>query len=65
MDKIGWEVWTTNLPRNVEIVVYCGGPKSPQSRMAAQKLVKLRSEIVRACEGGLEWKAAGLTVEKV
>ena len=53
-------------PRTAEIVVYCGGPKCPQSRMAAEKLVKLGYENVRAYEGGLEeWKAAGLSIEKV
>ena len=66
LDRIGRGVRTTNLPKNVEIVVYCGGPKCPQSRTAAEKLVKLGNENVRACEGGLEkWKAAGLTVEEV
>jgi rhodanese-related sulfurtransferase len=65
LDKIGSEVRGTNLPKNAEIVVYCGGPKCPQSRMAAEKLVKLGYENVRAYEGGIEeWKAAGLTVEK-
>ena len=54
LDKVGNEVRTTNLPRNVEIVVYCGGPKCPQSRMAAEKLAKLGYENVRAYEGGLE-----------
>ena len=54
-----------NLPKNAEIVVYCGGPKCPQSRMAAEKLVKLGYEGVRVYGGGLdEWKAAGLTIEK-
>jgi rhodanese-related sulfurtransferase len=53
------------LPRNTEIVVYCGGPKCPQSRIAAEKLVRLGYENVRAYEGGLEeWKAAGFAVEK-
>jgi len=33
--------------------------------MAAEKLVKLRDENIRACEGGRKkWKAAGLTVEE-
>ena len=60
LDKVGNEVRTTNLPRNAEIVVYCGGPKCPQSRMAAEKLAKLGYENVRAYEGGLEeWKGAG------
>ncbi|MGZ4731918.1 MAG: rhodanese-like domain-containing protein [Terriglobales bacterium] len=65
LDKVGNEVRTTNLPKNAEIVVYCGGPKCPQSRTAAEKLVKLGCENVRAYEGGLEeWKAAGFAVEK-
>jgi rhodanese-related sulfurtransferase len=56
----------TNLPKNTEIVVYCGGPKCSQSRMAAEKLVKLGYENVRAYEGGLEkWNAAGMSVENV
>jgi rhodanese-related sulfurtransferase len=66
LDKIGSEVPATNLPKNAEIVVYCGGPKCRQSCMAAKKLVKLGYANVRAYEGGLEErKAAGLTVEKV
>jgi rhodanese-related sulfurtransferase len=65
LDKVGNEVRSTNLPKNAEIVVYCGGPKCPQSRMAAEKLIKLGYEGVRAYEGGLEeWKGAGLAVEK-
>ena len=65
LDKVGNEVRSTNLPKDAEIVVYCGGPKCPQSRMAAEKLVKLGYENVRAYEGGLEeWKAAGFAVEK-
>ena len=40
-------------------------PEVSQSRMAAEKLVKLGYENVRAYEGGLEeWKLAGLAVEK-
>jgi rhodanese-related sulfurtransferase len=66
LDKVGSEVRATNLPKNAEIVVYCGGPKCPLSRMAAEKLVRLGYENVRAYEGGLEeWKAAGLAIEKL
>jgi rhodanese-related sulfurtransferase len=65
LDKVGSEVRATNLPRNAEIVVYCGGPKCPQSRMAAEKLAKLGYENARAYEGGLEgWKGSGFVVEK-
>lgn len=55
---------TTNLPKNGEIVVYCGGPKCPQSRMAAEKLVKFGYINVHAYEGGLEeWRAESLATE--
>ena len=65
LDKVGSEVRSTNLPKDAEIVVYCGGPACPQSRMAAEKLVKLGYENVRAYEGGLEeWHAAGFAIEK-
>jgi rhodanese-related sulfurtransferase len=65
LDKVGNEVRSKNLPKNAEIVVYCGGPKCPQSRMAAEKLAKLGYENVRAYEGGLEeWKSAGFAVEE-
>jgi rhodanese-related sulfurtransferase len=30
LDKVGNEVRSTNLPKNAEIVVYCGGPKSAE-----------------------------------
>jgi ArsR family transcriptional regulator len=66
LDKVGSEVRGTNLPKNTEIVVYCGGPKCPLSRMAAEKLVKLGYQNIRSYEGGLEeWKAAGLSLERV
>ena len=56
----------TNLPKNTEIVVYCGGPKCPLSRMAAEKMVKLGYQNIRSYEGRLEeWKAAGLSLERV
>jgi len=65
LDEVGSEVRGTNLPKNQEIVVYCGGPKCPQSRMAAEKLGKLGYGNVRAYEGGLEeWKGAGYAVER-
>jgi len=66
LDKIGNEMRSTNLPKSAEIVVYCGGPKCPPSRMAADKLLKLGYENLRAYEGGLEeWKDAGLAIDKV
>ncbi len=66
LDKVGSEVRSTNLPKDAQIVVYCGGPTCPQSRLAAEKLLKLGYENVRAYEGGLEeWKAAGWNTEAV
>jgi len=37
LDEVGREVRSTNLPKNAEIVVYCGGPKCPQSRAWASR----------------------------
>jgi rhodanese-related sulfurtransferase len=66
LNKVGSEVRSTNLPKNTEIVVYCGGPKCPMSRMAAEKLMKLGYDNVREYEGGLEeWKDAGFAIENV
>ena len=66
LDKVGSEVRSTNLPKSTEIVVYCGGPECPMSRMAVEKLIKFGYDNVRAYEGGLEeWKAAGFATEKV
>ncbi len=53
LDKVGSEVRGTNLPRNTEIVVYCGGPKCPQSRMA-EELIKLGYETSAPTRAG--WK---------
>ena len=47
LDKIGNienEESSMNLPKSAEIVVYCGGAKCLQSRMAADKLVQLGYE---------------------
>jgi len=66
LDKVGSEVRSANLPKSAEIVVYCGGPECPMSRLAAQKLIKFGYDNVRAYEGGLEeWKAAGFATEIV
>ena len=65
LDKVGSEVRSTNLPKSTEIVVYCGGPACPLSRLAVEKLIKLGYDNVRAYEGGLEeWKAAGFPIER-
>lgn len=66
LDRIGSEVRDNSIPTNTEIVVYCAGPACPQSRLAAEKLIKLGYERVQAYEGGLEeWKAAGFPAERV
>jgi len=65
LDKVGAETREADIPKNAEIVVYCAGPKCPQSRLAAEKLLKLGYDNVRAYEGGLEeWKQAGYSVER-
>jgi rhodanese-related sulfurtransferase len=66
LDKVGSEVRSMNLPKSTAIVVYCGGPECPMSRLAAEKLIKFGYDNVRAYEGGLEeWKTAGFATEKV
>jgi rhodanese-related sulfurtransferase len=65
LDQVGREVSSTNLPKDTEIVTYCGGPKCPQSAQAAEKLTTLGYTNVKAYEGGLqEWKEAGYSIEK-
>lgn len=66
LDTIGLEGSQAQSPKNEEVIVYCGGPKCPQSLQAAQKLTDLGYTNVRAYEGGLEeWKNAGNQVERV
>jgi len=65
LDKVGNEVRQAGIAKNADIVVYCAGPHCPQSRMAAEKLLKLGYDNVRAYEGGLEeWKQAGYGIDK-
>jgi rhodanese-related sulfurtransferase len=66
LDTIEREVSETQSPKAEEIIVYCGGPKCPQSLQAAQKLMDLGYTNVQAYEGGLEeWKNAGNKIEQV
>lgn len=66
LDRVGREVSQGQTPKDAEIVVYCGGPKCPQSLQAAQKLTELGYTNVRAYEGGLEeWKHAGQKIEQL
>ena len=66
LDKVGNETREKKIGKDAEIVVYCAGPKCPQSRFAAEKLGKLGYENARAYEGGIqEWKEAGLPIEKI
>jgi rhodanese-related sulfurtransferase len=66
LDTIGREESETQSPKGEEIIVYCGGPKCPQSLQAAQKLMDLGYTNVRAYEGGLEeWKNAGNKIERL
>jgi len=53
------------VPKDAEIITYCGGPTCPQSMQAAKKLSLLGYTNVRAFEEGLEgWKAAGHSIEQ-
>ena len=64
LDTIG--VSEAKSPKGEEIIVYCGGPKCPQSLQAAQKLMNLGYTNVKAYEGGLEeWKNAGNRLERL
>ena len=66
LDTIGREVSEANSPTDEEIIVYCGGPKCPQSLQAAQKLMDLGYMNVKAYEGGLEeWKNGGNKIERL
>jgi rhodanese-related sulfurtransferase len=66
LDAVGREVTLGRVARDAAIVVYCANAACPQSRMAADKLLRLGFANVRAYEGGIaEWKEAGLPVERV
>jgi len=66
LDTIGREVSEAKAPKGEEIIVYCGGPKCPQSLQAAQKLIDRGYTNVKAYEGGLEeWKNAGNKIERL
>jgi rhodanese-related sulfurtransferase len=64
LDTIGRD--TTAIPKDAEIITYCGGSRCPQSTQAAQRLIELGYTNVRAYKEGLDgWKAAGRSVEKI
>ena len=66
LDTIGRNVPQPSSPKDEEIIVYCGGPKCPQSLQAAQELMSLGYTNVKAYEGGLEeWKNAGNRIERL
>ena len=66
LDRVGREAAEAGLAKDTEVVVYCAGPKCPQSRMAAEKLQTLGYTNVRAYEGGIEeWKESGREVRRV
>ena len=66
LNTIGREVSDAKSAKGEEIIVYCGGPKCPQSLQAAQKLTDLGFTNVKAYEGGLEeWKSAGNKIERL
>ena len=55
---------TVGIPKNAEIIAYCGGPQCPQSTQAAQKLGELGYTNVRTFKEGLEgWKAGNRATE--
>jgi rhodanese-related sulfurtransferase len=54
------------IPENASVIVtYCSGPSCSNSRIAAERLVRLGYDNVYAYEGGKEdWTNAGLKLEK-
>ena len=65
VDKVAEEAKNIG-DKNEAIVTYCGGPKCPSSKQAAEKLVSLGFTNVSAFEGGLqEWSEAGLPLVKL
>lgn len=66
LERVGREAHEQGLAKDAEVVVYCAGPKCPQSRIAAEKLQALGYTNVRAYEGGIEeWKDSGREIERV
>ena len=62
LDTIGRE--PIDVPKDAEIITYCGGLHCPQSAQAAQRLIELGYTNVRTYKEGLDgWKAAGHSVE--
>ena len=65
LDEVGDEVRKGTLAKDAAIITYCGGPKCPQSKLAAEKLQHLGFTNVSAYEGGVqEWKEAGLPIQQ-
>jgi len=59
------EETTTHLPRDKEIVVYCGSFECTASPAAARRLEELGFTNVIDYEGGLaDWREAGYPVER-
>ena len=57
---------TAGIPKNAEIIAYCGGPQCPQSTQAAEKLGELGYTNVRTFKEGLQgWKASGRATDKL
>ena len=51
---------TKSLPKDADIVVYCGSYQCPTSKQAAEKLADMGFTNVRAYEGGIkEWSESG------
>lgn len=64
LDRI--EQDATGVPKDAEIVAYCGGPQCPQSTQAARRLAELGYTNVRTYKDGVEgWKAAGHAIQRI
>jgi rhodanese-related sulfurtransferase len=63
--KLAEALRNSSLPKDAQIVVYCGSPECPASTKAAELLGQLGFKNVKAFEGGLkEWKALGYPLTK-
>jgi rhodanese-related sulfurtransferase len=63
VDRLPDALKKASVSKDSAIVVYCGGPQCPASKMAAEKLGSLGFTNVVKYEGGIaEWKNAGYDI---
>lgn len=66
VENIVAKIKETGLAKDAVIITYCGGPRCPSSKQAAEKLSSLGFSDVGAYEGGLQdWTEGGLPLVKL